>query len=133
MQHHVLRKPLLAVATVAGLLLSASAHAGLFDDEEARKQILQLRTQLADTQRTLDARIGELEAQARNRSIIDLFNQVEILKTEFARLRGQLELLQNEMENTQKRQRDLYVDLDGRLRKLEAQQAEQAARAANFR
>lgn len=130
MQHHVLRKPLLAVATVAGLLLSVSADAGLFDDEEARKQILQLRTQLADTQRTLDARIGELEAQARNRSIIDLFNQVEILKTEFARLRGQLELLQNEMENTQKRQRDLYVDLDGRLRKLEAQQAEQAARAA---
>ena len=130
MQHHVLRKPLLAVATVAGLLLSVSADAGLFDDEEARKQILQLRTQLADTQRTLDARIGELEAQARNRSIIDLFNQVETLKTEFARLRGQLELLQNEMENTQKRQRDLYVDLDGRLRKLEAQQAEQAARAA---
>ena len=130
MQHHVLRKPLLAVATVAGLLLSVSADAGLFDDEEARKQILQLRTQLADTQRTLDARIGELEAQARNRSIIDLFNQVEILKTEFARLRGQLELLQNEMENTQKRQRDLYVDLDGRLRKMEALQAEQAARAA---
>ena len=130
MQHHVLRKPLLAVATVAGLLLSVSAQAGLFDDEEARKQILQLRTQLADTQRTLDARIGELEAQARNRSIIDLFNQVEILKTEFARLRGQIELLQNEMENTQKRQRDLYVDLDGRLRKMEALQAEQAARAA---
>ncbi len=130
MQHHVLRKPLLAVATVVGLLLSVSAHAGLFDDEEARKQILQLRSQLADSQRTLDARIAELESQARNRSIIDLFNQVEILRAEFARLRGQLELLQNEMENTQKRQRDLYVDLDGRLRKVEGQQAEQAARAA---
>ena len=124
---HVLPKSLLAVA--AGLLLSVSAHAGLFDDEEARKQVLQLRTQLADTQRSLDARIGELEAQAKNRSIIDLFNQVETLRTEFARLRGQTELLQNEMENTQKRQRDLYVDLDGRLRKVEAQQAEQAARA----
>lgn len=114
------------VAGLATLTFALSSHAGLFDDEEARKQILQLRTQLAETQRTLDQRVGELEAQARNRSIIDLFNQVETLKTEFARLRGQIELLQNEMENTQKRQRDLYVDLDGRLRKMEAQLAEQA-------
>ena len=126
--YYVLRKSLAAVA--AGFLFSLSAQAGLFDDEEARKQIVQLRTQMADTQRALEQRIGELEAQARNRSIIDLFNQVETLKTEFARLRGQIELLQNEMENTQKRQRDLYVDLDGRMRKMEAQLAEQAERAA---
>ena len=114
---------------VALLLVTLPVHAGLFDDDEARQQILQLRTQLAETQRTLDARLNELEAQARNRSIIDLFNQVETLKTEFARLRGQIELLQNEMENTQKRQRDLYVDLDSRLRKMEAQMAEQARAA----
>lgn len=113
----------LAALGFALAISSNSAHAGLFDDEEARKQILQLRTQIADTQRTLDQRISELEAQARNRSIIDLFNQVETLKAEFARLRGQIELLQNEMENTQKRQRDLYVDLDGRLRKVETQLA----------
>ena len=121
-------------AATLGLLLSAlvpmSAHAGLFDDEEARKQIVQLRGQLADTQRALDQRVAELEAQARNRSIIDLFNQVETLKAEFARLRGQIELLQNEMENTQKRQRDLYVDLDGRLRKMEAAAAAATAAAA---
>ena len=123
----------LKVAALALALAGINAaHAGLFDDEEARKQILQLRSQIAETQRTLDQRVGELEAQARNRSIIDLFNQVETLRTEFARLRGQLEVLQNEMENTQKRQRDLYVDLDGRLRKMEAQMAEQAARAAQL-
>lgn len=127
-QRHGVRTPLFAVTL--GLLLSVSAHAGLFDDEEARKQIVQLRAQMTDTQRAIDARVGELEAQAKNRSIIDLFNQVEILRTEFAKLRGQIELLQNEMENTQKRQRDLYVDLDGRLRKVEAEQAAQAARAA---
>ena len=113
-------------AGFAALTIAMSSQAGLFDDEEARKQILQLRAQIAETQRTLDQRVGELEAQARNRSIIDLFNQVETLKTEFARLRGQIELLQNEMENTQKRQRDLYVDLDGRMRKMETQLAEQA-------
>ncbi len=116
-------RPLPAAAAALALSLATAAHGGLFDDEEARKQILQLRNQIAETQRTLDQRVAELEAQARNRSIIDLFNQVETLKTEFARLRGQIELLQNEMENTQKRQRDLYVDLDGRLRKVETQLA----------
>jgi tol-pal system protein YbgF len=122
------RAALAALST--GLLLATAAQAGLFDDEEARKQIVQLRAQMQDTQRAIDQRVAELEAQARNRSIIDLFNQVETLKGEFARLRGQIELLQNEMENTQKRQRDLYVDLDTRLRKMETQVAAQAAAAA---
>jgi len=121
-------KPVCA-GVLAALALSTS-YAGLFDDEEARKQILLLRNQIAETQRSLDQRVGELEAQARNRSIIDLFNQVETLKSEFARLRGQIELLQNELETTQKRQRDLYVDLDGRMRKMEAQLAEQDRAAA---
>ena len=119
-------RSLIAAGCVASFV--HAAHAGLFDDEEARKQIVQLRNQVADQQRVIDQRLGELEAQARNRSIIDLFNQVETLRSEFARLRGQLELLQNELENAQKRQRDLYVDLDGRMRKIEQQQ--EAARAA---
>ena len=120
-----------ALSPIAALLVAlplACAHAGLFDDEEARAQIVQLRNLVAEQQRLIDQRLGELESQARNRSIIDLFNQVETLRAEMARLRGQLELLQNEIENSQKRQRDLYVDLDGRMRKLEAQQ--EAARQA---
>jgi tol-pal system protein YbgF len=118
-----------ATTLVALLALTAvlPAYAGLFDDEEARKQIIVLRNQLGETQKALDARVGELESQARNRSIIDLFNQVETLRAEFARLRGQIELIQNEVETTQKRQRDLYVDLDGRMRKIEAQQQNTAA------
>ena len=120
-----------SAAALAFAIISA-AHAGVFDDEEARAQILQLRNQVTETQRAIDQRVAELESQARNRSIIDLFNQVETLKSEFAKLRGQLEVLQNEMENTQKRQRDLYVDLDGRLRKMEAVMAEQAARSAQM-
>jgi tol-pal system protein YbgF len=113
-----------AIALIALLALTVvlPAHAGLFDDDEARKQIIVLRNQLTETQKALDARLGELESQARNRSIIDLFNQVETLRAEFARLRGQIELIQNELETAQKRQRDLYVDLDGRMRKIEAQQ-----------
>ncbi|MGL4230815.1 MAG: tol-pal system protein YbgF [Casimicrobium sp.] len=119
-----------ALAALLSVCALQSAHAGLFDDEEARKQIVQLRNQVAEQQRVIDQRLGELESQARNRSIIDLFNQVETLRAEMARLRGQLELLQNEIENSQKRQRDLYVDLDGRMRKIEAAQVEAARQAA---
>ncbi len=121
----------ITLGVIAALSIATPVHAGLFDDEEARQQIIVLRGQLGEVQRALDARLLELEAQARNRSIIDLFNQVETLRAEFARLRGQLELVQNELEVAQKRQRDLYVDLDGRMRKLEAAAvAAEQARAA---
>lgn len=135
---HALASVTLGVVAASAFAIAPPARAGLFDDEEARQQIIVLRGQLGEVQRALDARLSELEAQARNRSIIDLFNQVETLRAEFARLRGQLELVQNELEVAQKRQRDLYVDLDGRMRKLEAAAAAaeqarvaQAAAAAN--
>jgi tol-pal system protein YbgF len=47
-----------------------------------------------------------------------------------ARLHGQLEVLLNDMEMTQKRQRDFYVDVDSRLRKLEAASTPEAKVAA---
>jgi tol-pal system protein YbgF len=86
------------------------ARAGIFDDDEARLRIEKLRTDVT-------AMAQRLDLAARNQ--IEFANQAEALKAEVARLRGQLEVLLNDMETTQKRQRDFYVDLDGRLRKLE--------------
>ncbi|GAB1413720.1 hypothetical protein MASR1M97_24560 [Candidatus Desulfobacillus denitrificans] len=99
---------------LAALLLVAAlpAQAALFDDEEARKRIEQLRTEV-------NARMDKLEAASRGQ--IDLANQIEALKAEVAKLRGQVEVLSNEVESTQKRQKDFYIDLDNRLRKLEPQ------------
>ena len=99
------------------LFLAAAlpARAALFDDEEARKRIEALRTEV-------NARMDKLEAASRGQ--IELANQIEALKQEVAKLRGQIEVLANEIESTQKRQKDFYVDLDNRLRKLEAPPAE---------
>jgi tol-pal system protein YbgF len=104
---------------LAALLLIAAlpVQAALFDDEEARKRIEQLRTEVA-------ARLEKLEAASRGQ--IELANQIEALKAEVARLRGQVEVLTNEIESTQKRQKDFYVDLDNRLRKLEPQAGAEA-------
>jgi tol-pal system protein YbgF len=51
--------------------------------------------------------------------MIELMNQIEDLQSEINRLRGQLEVLSNGLENAQKRQRDMYLDLDTRMRRIE--------------
>ena len=107
-------------ALPALLFVSVSAHAALFDDEEARKRIEATNQRLAQIQKQFDDRIAALESQLKSQGLIELFNQVELLKAEAARLRGQIEVLTYELAEAQKRQRDLYVDLDSRMRKLEA-------------
>lgn len=58
-----------------------------------------------------------------NRGVVQLLNQVEALNGDISRLRGQIEVLTNDIANAQKRQRDMYVDLDTRLRRIEQQGA----------
>lgn len=92
-----------------------AAHAGLFDDAEARKAILDMRTQI----QTLQHDMGD---KADKSSTLTLADQNEQLRQEIARLRGQIEVLTNQLSDAQQRQKDFYVDLDTRLRKLEPQQ-----------
>jgi tol-pal system protein YbgF len=108
-----------AWALLVASLAALPARAALFDDDEARKRIDQTNQRLNQIQRTLEERMTALESQLKSQGLVELFNQLEQLKAEVARLRGQIEVLTYEQEQQQKRQRDLYVDLDSRLRKLE--------------
>jgi tol-pal system protein YbgF len=101
------------------LALALPARAALFDDDEARKRIAATNQRLDQIQQQLDGRITALEQQLKSQGLVELFNQVEQLKSDMSRLRGQIEVLTYEQEQQQKRQKDLYVDLDTRLRKLE--------------
>lgn len=101
--------------------LSMPACAGLFDDDEARARIEQLRNQT-------NSRLENLESTQRNQ--LEFSNQIEALRAELAKLRGQVEVLTFDLESAQKRQRDFYVDLDNRLRKLEAPPAGDEAKPA---
>jgi tol-pal system protein YbgF len=119
MRARTMRWRSLAAALVAAGLVQA-AHAALFDDEEARRRIEATNTRLGQVQKQLEDRIAALEAQVKSQGLMDLFTQVEAIRADIARLRGQVEVLTHEQEQAQKRQRDLYVDLDSRLRKLES-------------
>ncbi len=115
------------------LLFSCGAsQAALFADNDARDEIVKLRKyvkeqqdqRITDLQTKLDAseksrqaleqRLNEQKSQS-----VDLLTQIDRLNAEISRLRGQLEVNSHEVELAQQRQRDLYADLDGRLRKLE--------------
>jgi tol-pal system protein YbgF len=126
-----MRRRGLAVAAALGWACAAPALAqGLFDDNEARRRVELLRQQVEANQRSIDERLARIEAVASDRKpILDLASQIEALRGDIARMRGQTEVLMNQMEVADKRQKDLYVDIDTRLRKLE-QASEQAAAAA---
>jgi len=110
-----------------------AAHA-LFDDDEARRRIELLRQQVQDSQRSVDERLTKIEAAttaAGDRSgLIDLSGQLEQLRNEIARMRGQLETLSNQAEIAERRQKDFYLDIDTRLRKLESQSEQASAQPA---
>lgn len=95
-----------AVAVAAGVFLSAAANAGLFEDDEARRAILDLR-QRVDRQ-------GE-EIQNFQRSLLEQQNQFEALRQETARLRGEKEELTQELRRAQ----ELSQGVDDRLKKFE--------------
>jgi tol-pal system protein YbgF len=111
---------LLAVLVLA--LAAGGAQAGLFDDDEARKQIAELKAEAAASQvaiqKALDERIGRLDAALKDRAV-DLAQLIDALRQDTTRLRGQIEVLLNQTETMERRQKDLYVDLDTRLRRLE--------------
>ena len=108
-------RPFAAAAVVACLALPGTALA-LFDDDIARGQIQELRKQVDAAAKLVEERLSKVEDR---RALIELASQIEALRGEIARLRGQLELIQNQVETADKRSKDLYVDIDTRLRKLE--------------
>ena len=95
------------IALFIAALGAAQAQAGVFDDEEARRQVTDLRIKT-------EARFDQ---QAKGQ--LDLASQIQRQADEISRLRGQIETLNYELETAKKRQQDFYLDLDTRLRKFE--------------
>jgi tol-pal system protein YbgF len=126
------RSFLLRTSAIACLVLaSSSASAGLFDDEEARRAILDLRQRVealkqdksdkteTDRKSAEEVQRASEEAAQLRRSILDLQNQVETTRADVAKLRGQNEQLARDLSEFQRRQKDMDSGLEERLRKFE--------------
>ena len=112
--------PMTAKALLALMLSCAflsTAHAALFEDDEARRAILELR-QRVDVLQQVNQRSGDDNSQVR-RSLLDLQTQIETLRMEHAKLRGQNEQLLRDVADLQRRQKDIAQGVDERLRQFE--------------
>jgi len=107
----VLRKTVflstLALTAIAATSFMPSAWA-LFEDDDARKAILDLRKSLAATQN----------------ATAELQNQLEKVKAENAQLRGRVETLEKQTEELLTNQKTYYQDLDSRLGHFEPRTVE---------
>jgi tol-pal system protein YbgF len=126
----MMKKLILASILLSAQLFAISGHAALFDDKEARKKILEVEStmnsqdqatqaELASVKKDFEQRLQAVEAITKGGGLLDMQNQIESLKQEVAKLKGELEVANHNVEATEQRQKDLYGDTDTRLRKLE--------------
>lgn len=97
--------------------LTGAANAALFEDDDARKAILDLRQRLEQTQSSIKS-LGD-ENTVLRRSLLDFQAQIDALKAELTQDRGALERLARDVSDVQMRQKDVQSGLDERLRRFE--------------
>jgi tol-pal system protein YbgF len=117
-----IHRPLLAACCAAWLVFTPLAHAGLFDDDQARRAIIDLRekvTKLMEQIKTKDAEAVTTQEQISQikRSLLDLNGQLETALSESAKLRGQNEQLIQDVGELQRVQRDARQAIEERNRK----------------
>ena len=129
-------RPLAAAMLLAGgTLLAGTSQAALFEDDEARRAILDLRARVEQQRLAADAAIQRQAEDLRRsaeengllrRSLLDLQNQIEALRGEIAAMRGQNEQLARGVSELargvselQRGQRDVAQGVEERLRKFE--------------
>lgn len=128
-----------AAVLMAGFLWIGCAQAALFEDDEARKAILEVRQRVEAGRLTTDSAIQRLvESQSEmarksaeenaqlRRALLDLQNQIESLRAELARSTGQREQtgrelseLQRELKDQAQRQQEVVRGLEDRITQLE--------------
>ncbi|MHB1678043.1 MAG: tol-pal system protein YbgF [Sulfuriferula sp.] len=100
---------------VLGLLLLGAVSSAQARDDDTSRRLAELEQQMG----AINQQLTTLEAQQPQASaLLDLQTQIDTLKAEVTDLHGQLDVQAHDLETTQKRQTDLYQDVDARLRAL---------------
>ena len=115
-------QPLKLSALAAACMLAAcalwpvTASAGLFDDEEARKAIVELRNRFEQAQQR-QAQTEESDRKAQAAQVADLTEQINVLRRSLLDLNAQMETLRTELtqaraDQLQERQRREQAETD---------------------
>jgi len=106
----------LCISVFASLGFNA-AHAALFEDEDARKAILEIRQRL-DELKDFQIR-SDAEDQKTKHNLLEGANALEGLRAEIATLRGEKDALTKELSDTQRKFKDFVQSVDARFLNLE--------------
>jgi len=71
----------------------------------------------------VDTRLARIERVMANQSLLELANQNEALRNDLRAMHNDVDQLTNTLEAGRKQQRDLYADLDRRMKNLESRSA----------
>jgi tol-pal system protein YbgF len=109
------------VFVCCSLLTATASQAGLFEDDEARKAILDLRQKVETVQQEVGQtrKLASEENATLGKSLLDLQRQIELLRTEISTLRGSSETLLREFADLQRNQKDQALVVAERLAKFE--------------
>jgi len=98
-----------------GMIANSAAQAQALTPDQLTQRVEKTSLALENIQQELT----RLSNQIENRAMLDLFQRVDELADEISQLRGELEIQSNDLSGIKKRQRELYLDIDRRLRDLE--------------
>lgn len=92
--------------------------------------VLLLAVSLVHAADPLEERVARLERQLESQALVDMALRLDRLEQEIQQLRGQMEEQTHTVGGLRQRQRDLYLDIDRRLSRLEREGGMTAAQAA---
>ncbi|MCP1726404.1 tol-pal system protein YbgF [Natronospira proteinivora] len=98
----------------ATLVLTGCAALAPEDDEQAQRLD------------ELEDRLSQLERLVDSDSLVNLASQLDEVQAELRGMRGEIENLDYQLDGTAERQREIYLDVDRRLRRLEVGGAPEA-------
>ncbi len=111
----IMHKTLLAVAISVLACGSQPLLAQAKTNEQLSSEINAVQQNLASIQQEMQG----LRRLLDNRAMLELFQRMDDLASEVSQLRGQIEEQNHDLAGLKKRQRELYLDIDRRLRELE--------------
>ena len=130
---------ILMVALGASLALSSVAQAQALTPDQLTLQVKKLNTHsnqaavmLNRVDKELNSvkqQLGKVERLIDNRAMIEMLQRVDVLADEVSQLNGALEQQSHDLAGLKKRQRELYLDTDRRLRDLESRSTQQSSSA----